>query len=167
MRDVLFAVSIMCLLILLLIFLLKKLHQPYLVAYIIAGVILGPHISGIFTAPEDIAHLGELGIILLMFFLGIEINIPDNRFFLKKPFTKKNFETCVDRKEAIGRALKIAQKGQIVLIAGKGHEDYQVFKDRTIAFNEREIVKECLQMFYQMNYNKNLRRFCFSEILTG
>jgi UDP-N-acetylmuramyl-tripeptide synthetase len=60
-------------------------------------------------------------------------------------FTKKNYEICVDRKEAIGRALKLAQKGQIVLIAGKGHEDYQIFKDRTIPFNEREIVKECLQ----------------------
>jgi len=60
-------------------------------------------------------------------------------------FTKKNYEICVDRKEAIGRALKLAQKNQIVLIAGKGHEDYQVLKDRTIAFNEREIVKECLQ----------------------
>jgi UDP-N-acetylmuramoyl-L-alanyl-D-glutamate--2,6-diaminopimelate ligase len=60
-------------------------------------------------------------------------------------FTKRNYEICVDRKEAIGRALKMAQKDQIVLIAGKGHEDYQVFKDRTIAFNERGIVKECLQ----------------------
>ena len=62
-------------------------------------------------------------------------------------FTKKNYEICVDRKEAIGRALKLAQKDQIVLIAGKGHEDYQILKDRTIAFNERKIVKEflCLQ----------------------
>jgi UDP-N-acetylmuramoyl-L-alanyl-D-glutamate--2,6-diaminopimelate ligase len=60
-------------------------------------------------------------------------------------FTKKNYEVCVDRKEAIGRALKMAREGQVVLIAGKGHEDYQIFKDRTIAFNEREIVKECLQ----------------------
>ena len=60
-------------------------------------------------------------------------------------FTKKNYEICMDRKEAIGRALKMAQKGQIVLIAGKGHEDYQVFKDHTIAFNEREIVKEFLK----------------------
>jgi len=60
-------------------------------------------------------------------------------------FTRKNYEACVDRREAIGRALKLAQKDQIVLIAGKGHEDYQVFKDRTISFNEREIVKECLR----------------------
>ncbi len=59
-------------------------------------------------------------------------------------FTKNNYEACVDRKEAIGRALKMARKNEIVLIAGKGHEDYQIFKDRTIAFNEREIVKELL-----------------------
>jgi len=60
-------------------------------------------------------------------------------------FSKKNYEICVERKEAIGRALKLAQKNQIVLIAGKGHEDYQIFKDRTISFNEREIVKELLK----------------------
>jgi len=61
-------------------------------------------------------------------------------------FSKKNFEICVDRKEAINKALKFAQPDQIVLIAGKGHEDYQIFKDRTIKFDEREIVKECLQL---------------------
>jgi len=60
-------------------------------------------------------------------------------------FTQSNYEICVDRKEAIDRALKMAQSGQIVLIAGKGHEDYQIFKDRTIVFNEREVVKECLR----------------------
>jgi UDP-N-acetylmuramoyl-L-alanyl-D-glutamate--2,6-diaminopimelate ligase len=60
-------------------------------------------------------------------------------------FAKKNYEVCVDRKEAIGRAIRSAQKDQVVLIAGKGHEDYQILKDRTIAFNEREIVKECLK----------------------
>ena len=62
-----------------------------------------------------------------------------------KGFTKKNYETCVDRKAAIARALTLAQVGEIVLIAGKGHEDYQILKDRTIAFNEREIVNECLR----------------------
>jgi len=60
-------------------------------------------------------------------------------------FEQNNFEICVDRKEAIGRALHLAQKDQIILIAGKGHEDYQIFNDRTIEFNEREIVKEWLK----------------------
>jgi len=60
-------------------------------------------------------------------------------------FTKNNYEICVDRKEAIGRALALAQKDEVVLIAGKGHEDYQIFKDRAIKFDEREIIQECLQ----------------------
>jgi UDP-N-acetylmuramoyl-L-alanyl-D-glutamate--2,6-diaminopimelate ligase len=59
-------------------------------------------------------------------------------------FTKKNFEICEDRKQAIGRAIKMAGENEVVLIAGKGHEDYQIFKDRTVAFNEREIVKAFL-----------------------
>jgi UDP-N-acetylmuramoyl-L-alanyl-D-glutamate--2,6-diaminopimelate ligase len=60
-------------------------------------------------------------------------------------FSKNNLEVCLDRREAISRALKLGKRNQIVLIAGKGHEDYQIFKNRTVAFNEREIVKECLQ----------------------
>ncbi len=62
-------------------------------------------------------------------------------------FSKDNYEICVDRRQAIGRALKLAQKNQIVLIAGKGHEDYQIFKDHTIGFNEREIVKGFLNVY--------------------
>ena len=57
MHDVLFAVTIMCLLILLLIFLLKKLKQPYLIAYVIAGIVLGTYVTGIFSDPENIASI--------------------------------------------------------------------------------------------------------------
>ncbi len=60
-------------------------------------------------------------------------------------FSRNNYEVCVDRQEAIGRALKIAEKGQIVLLAGKGHEEYQVLKERAIPFDERSIVKEILR----------------------
>ena len=60
-------------------------------------------------------------------------------------FTRTNFETCVDRREAIGRALKMARTGDLVLIAGKGHEERQIFQDKTVPFNEREIVMEFLK----------------------
>jgi UDP-N-acetylmuramoyl-L-alanyl-D-glutamate--2,6-diaminopimelate ligase len=60
-------------------------------------------------------------------------------------FSKANYEVIVDRKEAIARALLMAQAREIVLIAGKGHENYQIFKDRTIEFNERVIVQDLLQ----------------------
>ncbi len=60
-------------------------------------------------------------------------------------FTRNNYEACVDRREAIGRALKMAQRDDIVLLAGKGHENYQVLKEGQIPFNERAIVEAYLK----------------------
>ncbi|WP_026485529.1 UDP-N-acetylmuramoyl-L-alanyl-D-glutamate--2,6-diaminopimelate ligase [Caldanaerobius polysaccharolyticus] len=57
---------------------------------------------------------------------------------------ENRYEVIVDRKEAIRRALSIARKGDVVLLAGKGHETYQILGDRTIPFDERKIVKEIL-----------------------
>ncbi len=85
MHDLISPAAVLCLVILLLIVLLKNINQPYLVAYILAGIILGPYLFGLFSRPEDIAGLGDIGIILLMFFLGMEINIPDQRSLLMKP----------------------------------------------------------------------------------
>src|SRR4028119_1557881 len=58
-----------------------------------------------------------------------------------------NAETVVelDRRKAIEAALSQARKGDFVLVAGKGHETYQIFKDRTIHFDDREVVREFLE----------------------
>lgn len=50
-----------------------------------------------------------------------------------------------DRKKAIKKALSLAKPGDAVVIAGKGHEDYQIFKDRVIHFSDHEVVEEVLQ----------------------
>lgn len=50
----------------------------------------------------------------------------------------------VDRREAIAYALTHAQPGDVIILAGKGHETYQILKDRTIHFDEREVVAEVL-----------------------
>jgi UDP-N-acetylmuramoyl-L-alanyl-D-glutamate--2,6-diaminopimelate ligase len=50
-----------------------------------------------------------------------------------------------DRAAAIARALKEAREGDIVILAGKGHETYQVLKDRTIAFDDRALAREVLK----------------------
>jgi UDP-N-acetylmuramyl-tripeptide synthetase len=50
----------------------------------------------------------------------------------------------VDRREAIGRALEMAGPGDAVVIAGKGHETYQVLRDRTIPFDDRQVAREVL-----------------------
>jgi CPA2 family monovalent cation:H+ antiporter-2 len=93
MEGLLFPFSVMCLLILLLIFLLKKLNQPYPVAYILAGFLLGPGATGIFTGPGTISALGEIGVLLLMFFLGMEIEIPDQRSLLLQPVIGQGVRT--------------------------------------------------------------------------
>jgi UDP-N-acetylmuramoyl-L-alanyl-D-glutamate--2,6-diaminopimelate ligase len=58
-----------------------------------------------------------------------------------------NAETVIeiDRRKAIETALAQARKGDFVLVAGKGHETYQIFKDRTIHFDDREVVREFLE----------------------
>ena len=50
----------------------------------------------------------------------------------------------VDREMAIRRALAEAREGDIVVVAGKGHESYQVLKDRTISFDDREVARRVL-----------------------
>lgn len=50
-----------------------------------------------------------------------------------------------DREKAIRIALNEAQPGDVVLLAGKGHEDYQVLKDRTIHFDDREVARSILR----------------------
>jgi UDP-N-acetylmuramoyl-L-alanyl-D-glutamate--2,6-diaminopimelate ligase len=49
-----------------------------------------------------------------------------------------------DRGNAIRRALEEAREGDIVLLAGKGHETYQVLSDRTVHFDDREVAREIL-----------------------
>jgi UDP-N-acetylmuramoyl-L-alanyl-D-glutamate--2,6-diaminopimelate ligase len=49
-----------------------------------------------------------------------------------------------DRTEAIRYAMDNAESGDIILLAGKGHETYQIFRDKTIHYDEREIVREIL-----------------------
>ena len=55
----------------------------------------------------------------------------------------KEYKVILDRKEAIACALGNSLFGETILIAGKGHEDYQIFKDRKIYFDDCEAVKEC------------------------
>lgn len=64
---------------------------------------------------------------------------------IKKGLNKKNFCVIPGRFEAIKRSLSLAGAGDVVLIAGKGHENYQIIKDRTIHFDDRETVRECLR----------------------
>jgi len=61
--------------------------------------------------------------------------------------TETAYDVVTDRREAIYHALKIAEKGDIIVLAGKGHEDYQVLAGmKKIHFDEREVVAEGLKL---------------------
>lgn len=51
--------------------------------------------------------------------------------------------TIVDRREAIRTACALAQAGDVVLVAGKGHEDYQIIQGVKHHFDDKEVVREC------------------------
>ena len=54
------------------------------------------------------------------------------------------YEVVEDRREAINRVLAMAEDGDVVVIAGKGHETYQEFADTVISFDDREVAREYL-----------------------
>jgi len=56
----------------------------------------------------------------------------------------RNYETLVDREAAIFRAIGLARTGDTVIIAGKGHETYQQFGDRTIEFDDRDVARRAI-----------------------
>ena len=58
--------------------------------------------------------------------------------------TPERHEVIADREEAIARALSIAERGDIVLVAGKGHENVQEFASTIVPFDDREVVRRYL-----------------------
>jgi UDP-N-acetylmuramoyl-L-alanyl-D-glutamate--2,6-diaminopimelate ligase len=58
--------------------------------------------------------------------------------------TPARVEAIADRREAIYAAIQEARPGDLVMIAGKGHEDYQIFAHETVHFDDREVAREAL-----------------------
>lgn len=68
---------------------------------------------------------------------------------IKKGIDKENYAVVFDRRQAIRRAISLAKRGDIVLIAGKGHENCQILKDKVVPFDDRQVARECLR---SLNY---------------
>ncbi len=64
---------------------------------------------------------------------------------IKPALQRVAYEAIVDRKEAIFKAISMAQPRDIVLIAGKGHEAYQEFADRTVPFDDVAVAGSALE----------------------
>lgn len=65
--------------------------------------------------------------------------------------TKGKYEIIVDRTEAIEKAIKMANKRDIIILAGKGHETYQEINNEKKHYDEREIVKEIIEKIQKSN----------------
>lgn len=60
-------------------------------------------------------------------------------------FSRQPYLTLPDRREAIERAIQTAEPGDLVVIAGKGHEDYQIVGSRRLAFDDRVVAREAIE----------------------
>lgn len=62
-----------------------------------------------------------------------------------KGFKKNNYIIELDRRKAIQKAIQMAEPQDIILIAGKGHETYQIFQHKTCEFDDRKVAQEVIQ----------------------
>jgi UDP-N-acetylmuramoyl-L-alanyl-D-glutamate--2,6-diaminopimelate ligase len=59
-----------------------------------------------------------------------------------EPLNARCLLVDADRRQAIHQAIDLAHPTDIIVVAGKGHEDYQILKDRTIHFDDRQVIQE-------------------------
>ncbi|KMZ40169.1 UDP-N-acetylmuramoyl-L-alanyl-D-glutamate--2,6-diaminopimelate ligase [Brevibacillus brevis] len=59
------------------------------------------------------------------------------------------YTALTDRREAIAHAVSLAKPDDVILIAGKGHETYQIMKDQVLPFDDREVAREAIARYNQ------------------
>jgi len=67
---------------------------------------------------------------------------------IRQGMLKKNHKVVLDREEAIYEAIKNAQPGDLVVLIGKGHEDYQIMGDQVLPFSDREVALSALTHYW-------------------
>ncbi len=67
---------------------------------------------------------------------------------IRQGMLKKNHEVVIDREEAIFEAIKNAKEGDIVVLIGKGHENYQIIGDQVQPFSDKEVALSALRKYW-------------------
>jgi UDP-N-acetylmuramoyl-L-alanyl-D-glutamate--2,6-diaminopimelate ligase len=68
----------------------------------------------------------------------------------------RTYRKIADRREAIFSAIAEARTGDVVVIAGKGHEDYQIIGSEVIHFDDREVARQALENTLDSNHTNPL-----------
>ena len=63
---------------------------------------------------------------------------------IKKGLSGNSYKVIENRKDAIYAGVKAAEPRDVLLVAGKGHEDYQIIGDKVFHFSDREVIEESL-----------------------
>ena len=66
--------------------------------------------------------------------------------------TTKNYKIILDRSKAIQEAVNLAKEQDLVLIAGKGHESYQIYDNKIVAFDDRKITRKLLRCLVRKKF---------------
>lgn len=74
---------------------------------------------------------------------------------VEKGFVGSAYRSELDRRQAIRAAIEMARPTDIILIAGKGHEDYQIFANETITFDDRVEVRKAIEEVNRLNQKES------------
>lgn len=76
---------------------------------------------------------------------------------VEKGFVGRSYAAIADRREAIRMAVEMSKPNDIILIAGKGHEDYQIFAKETTAFDDRVEVRKAIEVVARLKEKEKER----------
>ena len=86
----------------------RSLKLPPMLGYLVAGVIIGPHAMALADNSEAIQHLGEFGVVFLMFVIGLEFSLPKLRAMRKHVFGLGLLQVLLTMAVATSGALVVA-----------------------------------------------------------
>lgn len=120
-----------------------------------------PHMGGISTTLSDFTIItsdnprSEDPIeIIRQIEAGINSNAAKHDDLDNLSIDRKGYTVIPDRRTAINKAVNLAEPGDIVLIAGKGHETYQILGNTTIAFDDRKVCRDALDEIRRIKLKK-------------
>ena len=86
----------------------RSLKLPPMLGYLVAGVLIGPHAMALADNTEGIRHLGEFGVVFLMFVIGLEFSLPKLRAMRKHVFGLGLLQVLLTMTVATAGALIVA-----------------------------------------------------------